>query len=110
MKMILAAAWLALLPSLACAQAVTQADRSGTVATGGQAQVLAPANPQRRGCAIQNQSTGNLWISSTGTAAATQPSFLVLPGQEYLCRAPATDGAISIFGATTGQAYAAREW
>ncbi len=101
---------LALLPSLAWAQALTYADKSGTIASGGVAQTLAAAWPNRRGCVIQNQSTADLWVRSGGTAAATQPSFRVPAGAQYLCMVPATDAAISIFGATTAQAYAAREW
>lgn len=104
------AAWLALLPGSAVAQALTYANRSGTVTTGGVAQVLAPAWTGRHGCVVQNQSVGDLWVSEVGTAAATQPSIKVPAGNQYLCMSPASDGAISIFGATTAQAFAAREW
>ena len=97
-------------PTAAFSQAVTHVDRSGTITTGGTAQALAPAWTGRHGCAIQNQSTGNLWVNSTATAVASQPSFLIAPGSMYLCRLPATDGSLSIIGATTGQAFAAREW
>jgi len=110
MRAILAAAWLALLPLAAHAQAVTYADRSGTITLGGTAQTIMSAWPGRHGCMIQNQSTGNLWISSTATAVAASPSVLIAPGQQYLCMAPASDGAHSIIGATTAQAFAAREW
>jgi len=101
---------LALAPLPAMAQAVTHASISGTVASGGVAQTIAAAAPNRRGCIIQNQSTADLWVSSIGTAAATQPSFRVPAGAQYICSTPASGGAISIFGATTGQAFAAREW
>lgn len=90
---------------------VNTTDKSGTVTSGGTAQVLAAANNYRRGFWIQNQSTGDLWINPTGTAAAAQPS-LWLPSGSYW-EAPQDGvpaGAISIFGATTGQAFAAREW
>jgi len=92
------------------AQAVTHADRSGTITIGGTAQTLAPAWKGRHGCAIQNQSTGDLWVNSTAAAVASQPSFLIAPGAMYLCLSPASDGAFSIIGATPGQAFAAREW
>lgn len=85
------------------------ADKSGTVTLGATAQVLMAANASRRGFWIQNQSSGDLWISSLGTAAATQPSLWLPAGAFYEPSAvPLT--AISIYGATTGQAFAAREW
>jgi len=96
--------------SLAPATAVF-ANKSGTIATGGLAQVLAAANSARVGLFIQNNSTGDLWISSIGTAAAAQPSLWLPPGSYYEFPqggVPAT--AVSIYGATTGQAFSAREW
>jgi hypothetical protein len=104
---------LTLLPSLAFAQTFTPASISGTVTTGGVAQQLAGAFATRKGCAIQNQSAADLWISDVGTAAATQPSIKVPAGAQYLCGGGgggAPGGALSIFGATTGQAFAGREW
>lgn len=90
---------------------VTYTNRSGTVTLGGTAQTLMAANASRQGFIVQNVSTGDLWISSLGTAAATQPSIWLPPGSYY---EPPSDGvpvaAISIFGATTGQAFSAREW
>lgn len=89
----------------------TLTDKSGTITSGGAAQTLMASNASRRGFMIQNQSTGDLWISSLGTAAATQPSLWLPAGTYY---EPPSGGvptaAISIFGATTGQAFAAREW
>lgn len=86
-------------------------NKSGTIAAGGVAQVLAAANKERRGFWIQNVSSGDLWVSEVGNASATQPSILLAAGQMYepfpgVC----PTGAISIFGATTGQAFSAREW
>jgi hypothetical protein len=86
-------------------------DRSGTITTGGTAQTLMAANTGRRGFSVQNLSSGDLWISDVGTAAASQPSMKILPDQVYesaLTGVPR--GAISIYGATTGQAFMAREW
>lgn len=91
--------------------AVTYADRSGTITLGATAQTLMIRNDSRQGLYIQNNSAGPLWISSVGTAAATQPSLLLQSGDYYESPAngvPAT--AISIFGATTGQTFTAREW
>ena len=97
-------------PAAAFSQAVTHADRSGTITTGGTAQTIMPAWKGRHGCSIQNQSIGDLWVNSTATAVTSQPSILVVAGAEYSCQTPASDGAYSIIGATTGQAFAAREW
>ncbi|HXU05112.1 MAG TPA: hypothetical protein VN903_29325 [Polyangia bacterium] len=101
-----------LLPAVALAQApaLTYADRSGTITTGGAAQALMPAWAGRHGCVIQNQSAGSLWVSETATAIAGPPSILIPAGQQYLCMVPASGQAFSIIGATTAQAFAAREW
>lgn len=90
---------------------VTHADRSGTITTGGAAQQLMAANTARRGYWIQNVSAGDLWINGQGSAAASQPSLKIVAGAYYeapLGGCPTT--AISVFGATTGQAFSSREW
>jgi hypothetical protein len=98
-------------PAVASAQqALTYADRSGTITAGGTAQVAMPAWSGRHGCVIQNQSAGSLWVSETATAVAGPPSILVPAGQQFLCMNPASGQAYSIIGATTAQAFAAREW
>lgn len=90
---------------------VALGDKSGTIASGGAAQTLIAANEGRQGFCIQNQSTGDLWFSSVGTAAATQPSFWLPAGAYYETPVGAAPGTlISIYGATTSQAFAAREW
>ena len=86
--------------------------RSGTVTAGGTAQALMAANATRRGWSLQNLSSGDLWINELGgTAAAAQPAVQIAPGASVV---NVTNGvsllAISLFGATTGQAFAAREW
>lgn len=89
----------------------TVTDRSGTITSGGVAQQLAAANSSRRGFFIQNQSTGDLWFTGQGTAAATQPSIWLPAGSAWeMPPSGISTTAISIFGATTGQAFAAREW
>jgi hypothetical protein len=107
-------ALLALLwPALGQAQTSFQ-DRSGTITLGGTAQVLMPYNQARHGCKVQNISPGDLWINDQGTAALSQPSIKVPAGAQYTCDMMAngfTNSAVlSIIGATTGQAFAAREW
>jgi anti-sigma factor ChrR (cupin superfamily) len=61
---------------------------------------------------FQNNSTGDIWLSTVGTAAATQPSLWLPPGAyvEYLTTQMTPNAAVSIFGATTGQSFTAREW
>lgn len=90
---------------------VSDTDRSGTITTGGTAQTLMAQNGSRRGFWVQNVSSGDLWISTVGTAAASQPSMKIAAGALY--ESPAhgvSTAAISIYGATTGQAFSAREW
>lgn len=86
--------------------------RSGSITTGGVSQTLAAANSSRRGFWVHNLSTGDLWVNPFGsTAAATQPSFKLAAGALY--EAPAGGAgvaAITIFGATTGQQFAAGEY
>lgn len=96
----------------------TLTDKSGTITAGGTAQVLAAANPARRYFLVQNASVGTLWVSPDTTAVAGSPSIAL-----KAC-AVANDGsggalifdslfvptsAISIIGATTGQAFVAKE-
>lgn len=85
-------------------------DASGTITTGGTAQTLLASNGSRKGCSVQNLSTQDLWISNVGTAAASKPSQWVPPGSEWSCPFNTATAAISIFGASTGQAFTARSW
>jgi len=90
---------------------VTWTNRSGTITTGGTAQQLAPANLARKGFFIQNVSAGDLWFNSEATAVLNQPSIKLIAGAYY--ESPVglpPSGAISIIGATTAQAYTAREY
>lgn len=86
----------------------------GTIAVGGTAQVLMAANLLRKAYAIENQSTGPLYIRSRGplgTVDATldQNSLLIPSGFLYEPQV-ITLNALSIIGATTGQAYFARDY
>ena len=84
-------------------------NRSGSITTGGTAQQLAAANPDRLGLDFQNISAGDLWINETGGTAAvnTAGSWKIATGQFF---SVATNQAISIVGATTGQAWTATEY
>ena len=89
----------------------TLTDRSGTITTGGTAQQIMASNASRKGFSVQNVSSGDLWVRETGTAAAAQPSLKLTSGAYF--ETPAgygSTGAVSVFGATTGQAFVAREW
>jgi hypothetical protein len=90
----------------------TLTDRSGTITTGGTAQTLMAANASRKGWAIQNVSSGDLWVNELGsTALLSQPSIKIASGNLY--ESPlggSSTAAISIIGATTAQAFTAREW
>lgn len=90
---------------------VSPANISGTITTGGTAQVLAAANAIRRGWWLRNNSTGSLWVSDMTTAVQAQPSLEIKAGELY--EAPAggvSANALSIIGATTAQSFTARGW
>lgn len=83
-----------------------------TITTGGVAQNALEAAPDRKGFALQNLSAGDLWWSESATAVVGEPSFR-LPAGAYYETPPGVhvlSKAVSIIGATTGQAFAVREW
>lgn len=86
-------------------------NKSGTITAGGVSQTLAASYASRAGFFIQNLSTGDLWLSFLGTASASQGSIWLPAGAcfELWSKRVPTD-AISIYGATTGQAFTALEW
>jgi len=91
--------------------AATLVDRSGTVTTGGSQQTLMAANSSRRGAWVQNNSSGDLWINPLASAVLASPSLRIPPGMLY--EFPPTGvplTAVSIIGATSSQAFSAREW
>ncbi len=90
---------------------VTATDKSGTIAAGGTAQTAIALNANRRAFWIQNLSSGDLWISDVGTATAASPSLKIVAGGLYESMpGNCPTSAISIIGATTSQAFAAREY
>ncbi|MGU3286442.1 hypothetical protein [Methylobacterium mesophilicum] len=89
----------------------TSTSRSGTIAAGGTSQPLMPANTSRRGFVIQNQSPGDLYINGLATATADQNSLKISSGDYYETQINHVGtGALSIIGATTGQAFYSREY
>lgn len=90
---------------------VTPVNRSGTISTGGAAQVLMAANSGRFKYMIRNVGVTSLWFSTTGTATADHNAFELKPDEYFETPDDFCPGsAISIIGATTGQAFFAEEW
>ena len=94
------------------AAAASANDGSGAVAAGGSAQLLFGGIIPAHGFLVQNNSSAALWISDVGTASAGGASIqLAANGDTFMTPSgykPA--GAVSLYGATTGQAFAARRW
>lgn len=91
---------------------LTYTDRSGSITSGGTAQVLAAANPSRAAFTVQNLSSGSLYLCWTGTAtdnSSTPNSLELLPNAIYVETSPLSRAAISVIGATTGQKWYAVE-
>lgn len=87
----------------------TVVNRSGTITLGGAQQQLMAANAARSMWWVYNPSaSSDLWVNDAGNAAVGV-GVKVLPGGLYEAPKPASNGAISIFGATTAQAFTARE-
>jgi hypothetical protein len=87
-------------------------DGSGTVATGGSAQSLFGGLVPVNGFLVQNNSAAPLWVSDVG-AASPGGASIQLAASGGLFATPAgykPAGAVSLYGATTGQAFAARRW
>jgi hypothetical protein len=84
-------------------------DRSGTVATGGVAQQVCAANANRRYFFFQNNSAGDLWINFGATAVANQPSIKLATGQSFEPAGWVSTQLVSVYGATTSQAFTCKE-
>ena len=87
------------------------ADGSGTIASGGVAQLLFAGVVPANGFQVGNNSSATLYVSDVGTASAGGASMPIAAGAIYTTPdgyRPA--GAVSIFGASNGQAFAARRW
>ena len=91
---------------------VAASDGSGTVATGGSAQTLFGGLVPVNGFIVQNNSSAALWVSDVGVASAGGAS-IQLAANGGLFATPSgykPAGAVSLYGATTGQGFAARRW
>ncbi|MGH7089685.1 MAG: hypothetical protein ACREE4_20820 [Stellaceae bacterium] len=86
-------------------------DGSGMIAVGGTAQQLFGGVVPATGFLVCNNSAAALYVSDVGLAAPGGSSIQVAPGATWATPAgyrPA--GAVSIYGATSGQGFAARRW
>lgn len=86
-------------------------DGSGTVAIGGSAQTLFGGVAPTNGYLVANNSSAVLYVSDVGAAVSGGASIPVAAGGVFATPAgyrPA--GVVSLLGATTGQAFAARRW
>ena len=84
-------------------------DRSSTITAGGTAQVLLAANANRKGIEFFNNSVGSIWLNVVGIAAAGGGSIEVRGGG-YWSPPVVPVTAISVIGATTGQAFTCWEY
>lgn len=85
-----------------------------TITLGGVSQQVFAANPDRTGLIIQNVSDDPLWVDFDVAAVLAPPSLLLIGGGLGILEFPdptgrIEKGAINIIGATTGQAFSAKE-
>ena len=100
----------AILAKIGSVAAVTSTDKSGTITTGGESQVAIAANASRKGGFIQNTSEDYLYVND-GASASTSSAFIVPGGViELSVNGQVYTGDIHIYGATTGQSFAAKEY
>jgi hypothetical protein len=92
--------------------AVPASDGSGAVATGGAAQMLFGGIVPDNGFLVQNNSAEALWLSDVGTASSGGASIQIAANGGIIATPPGykPSGAVSLYGATTGQVFAARRW
>lgn len=85
-------------------------DRSSTITTGGTSQQLAAANATRKYFLVQNLSSGTLWIDFGTNAVQSQPSVKIPVDATFIMEGSfICTQAVHIVGATTGQAFTAKE-
>ncbi len=93
------------------AAGMAASDGSGAIAIGGTAQTLFGGITPASGWLVCNNSTGALYVSDVGAASAGGSSIQIAAGATFVTPSGyKPPGAVSIFGATTGQVFAARRW
>ena len=86
-------------------------DGSGAVVTGGVAQTLFGGITPNNGYLVANISSATLYISDVGAASGGGASLPIAPGGIFATPSGyRPSGPVSLYGGTTGQAYAARRW
>jgi hypothetical protein len=87
-------------------------DGSGTVATGGSPQTLFGGAVPVNGFLVQNNSSAVLWVCDTGIASDGGASLQIAANGGIFATPPGYKpaGAVSLYGGTTGQIFAARRW
>ena len=93
------------------AAAAAAIDGSGSIVTGGMPQTLFAGVVPVNGYLIANNSTASLYVCDVGTANAGGASVPIAPGAVFTTPSgyrPA--GVVSLYGSTSGQAFAARRW
>jgi hypothetical protein len=86
-------------------------DGSGTVSAGGTAQILFGGVVPVDGWLVANNSATTVYVSDVGVATPGGASIPIAPGAVFATPSgykPA--GSVSLYGTTTGQAFAARRW
>jgi hypothetical protein len=90
---------------------VAAVDGSGAVGVGGTAQLLFGGAVPANGYLIANNSSGTLYISDVGIATAGAASIPIAAGAVFTTPSGyQPPGPISLYGGTSGQAFAARRW
>jgi hypothetical protein len=93
------------------AAGIAASDGSGSIATGGTAQLLFGGVVPVNGYLVCNNSSAALYVSDVGTASAGESSIQIAAGATFMTPSGyKPPGAVSIWGDTAGQAFAARRW
>lgn len=88
----------------------TLVDKSGTITTGGTSQTLSTAK-SRHYFFVQNISSANLYINFTSASSAGTGSIVIVPNGSFVMEGLfVSSELITIFGATTGQAFTAKDF
>jgi hypothetical protein len=86
-------------------------DGSGSIVLGGTAQVLFGGTVPANGYMIGNTSSHTLYVSDVGTATASGSSMPILTNTIFMTPPGyKTPGAVSLYGGTTSDPFAARKW
>jgi hypothetical protein len=86
-------------------------DGSGSVAMGGTAQTLFGGIVPVNGFLVANNSSATLYVSDVGAASVGGASIPIGAGAVFMTPSGyRSSGPVSLYGATTAQAFAARRW